>query len=88
MHRNHERSQRNTFSHQLPVHHRLDSLTTGQHFGYSLASSISWATTQAAVTAVHPRDYGRATRIASHMWSIGFLLNDLGRVFFTGPVRD
>jgi NADH:ubiquinone oxidoreductase subunit D/NADH:ubiquinone oxidoreductase subunit C len=86
MHRNHEKiGERNTFLMNFPFTDRLDYLTSmGNNFGYALAVEQLMGD---GVTVPERAEYIRVimaelTRIASHMWSIGFLLNDLG-AFFT-----
>jgi len=86
MHRNHEKiGERNTYLMNMPFTDRLDYLTSmGNNFGYALAVE-QLIGDDARVP--ERADYIRVimaelTRIASHMWSIGFLLNDLG-AFFT-----
>ena len=86
MHRNHEKiGERNTFLMNMPFTDRLDYLTSmANNFAYALAVELLMGD-DARVP--ERADYIRVimaelTRIASHMWSIGFLLNDLG-AFFT-----
>jgi len=86
MHRNHEKiGERNTFLMNFPFTDRLDYLTSmGNNFGYALAIEQLMGDD---ATPPERAEYIRVimaelTRIASHMWSIGFLLNDLG-AFFT-----
>lgn len=84
MHRNHEKiGERNTFLQNMPFTDRLDYLSSmSNNFGYALAVE--------KLMGIQPperADYLRVmmaelTRIASHLISIGFLLNDLG-AFFT-----
>jgi NADH-quinone oxidoreductase subunit C/D len=84
LHRCHEKiGERNTFHGNIPYTDRLDYLTSlSNNFGYVLAVE--------KLMGIRPperADYLRVilaelTRIVSHLWSIGFLLNDLG-AFFT-----
>jgi NADH-quinone oxidoreductase subunit C/D len=86
MHRNHEKiGERNTFLMNFPFTDRLDYLTSmGNNFGYALAvEQLMGPEAQPPERAEYIRVImAELTRIASHMWSIGFLLNDLG-AFFT-----
>lgn len=84
LHRNHEKiGERNTFIMNMPYTDRLDYISSmGNNFGYALAVE--------KLMGVQPperAEYIRVmmaelTRIVSHLWAIGFLLNDLG-AFFT-----
>jgi NADH-quinone oxidoreductase subunit C/D len=84
LHRCHEKiGERNTYLANIPYTDRLDYLTSlSNNFGYVLAVE--------KLLGIRPSeraDYLRVilaelTRIVSHLWSIGFLLNDLG-AFFT-----
>jgi NADH-quinone oxidoreductase subunit C/D len=86
MHRNHEKiGERNTFLMNFPFTDRLDYLTSmGNNFGYALAvEQLMGDEAKPPERAEYIRVImAELTRIASHMWSIGFLLNDLG-AFFT-----
>nr|WP_246196620.1 NADH-quinone oxidoreductase subunit D [Aquisphaera giovannonii] len=86
MHRNHEKiGERNTFLMNFPFTDRLDYLTSmGNNFGYALAiEQLMGDDARPPERAEYIRVImAELTRIASHMWSIGFLLNDLG-AFFT-----
>jgi NADH-quinone oxidoreductase subunit C/D len=86
MHRNHEKiGERNTFLMNFPFTDRLDYLTSmGNNFGYALAvEQLMGQDAKPPERAEYIRVImAELTRIASHMWSIGFLLNDLG-AFFT-----
>ena len=86
MHRNHEKiGERNTFLMNFPFTDRLDYLTSmGNNFGYALAvEQLMGDDSKPPERAEYIRVIMvELTRIASHMWSIGFLLNDLG-AFFT-----
>jgi NADH-quinone oxidoreductase subunit D/NADH-quinone oxidoreductase subunit C/D len=89
LHRNHEKiGERNTWLHNMPFTDRLDYLSSmGNNFGYALAVEQLLArgaryqppTYRAEVIRVLMAEL---TRIVNHLWSIGFLLNDLG-AFFT-----
>jgi NADH:ubiquinone oxidoreductase subunit D len=86
LHRNHEKiGERNTFLMNMPFTDRLDYLTSmGNNFGYALAvEQLMGDEAKPPERAEYIRVImAELTRIASHMWSIGFLLNDLG-AFFT-----
>ena len=85
MHRNHEKiGERNTFLMNFPFTDRLDYLTRmGNNFGYALAVEQLMDDSRPPERAEYIRVImAELTRIASHMWSVGFLLNDLG-AFFT-----
>jgi NADH-quinone oxidoreductase B subunit len=86
MHRNHEKiGERNTFLMNFPFTDRLDYLTSmANNFGYALAvEQLMGEEAKPPERAEYIRVImAELTRIASHMWSIGFLLNDLG-AFFT-----
>jgi len=86
MHRNHEKiGERNTFLMNFPFTDRLDYLTSmGNNFGYALAvEQLMGDDAKPPERAEYIRVImAELTRIVSHMWSIGFLLNDLG-AFFT-----
>ena len=86
MHRNHEKiGERNTYLMNFPYTDRLDYLTSmGNNFGYALAvEQLMGDDAKVPERAEYIRVImAEFTRIASHMWSIGFLLNDLG-AFFT-----
>ncbi|WP_435022428.1 NADH-quinone oxidoreductase subunit D [Tundrisphaera sp. TA3] len=86
MHRNHEKiGERNTFLMNMPFTDRLDYLTSmGNNFGYALAvEQLMGDEAKPPERAEYIRVImAELTRIASHMWSTGFLLNDLG-AFFT-----
>jgi NADH-quinone oxidoreductase subunit C/D len=89
MHRNHEQiGERNTWLQNMPFTDRLDYLASmGNNHGYtmtveklmSLGARYLPPTYRAEVLRVLMVELNR---IASHLWSIGFLLNDLG-AFFT-----
>ena len=86
MHRCHEKiGERNTFLMNFPFTDRLDYLTSmANNFGYALAvEQLMGDDAKPPERAEYIRVImAELTRIASHMWSIGFLLNDLG-AFFT-----
>ena len=86
MHRNHEKiGERNTYLMNFPFTDRLDYLTSmGNNFGYALAvEQLMGDDAKVPERAEYIRVImAELTRIASHMWSIGFFLNDLG-AFFT-----
>jgi NADH-quinone oxidoreductase subunit C/D len=84
LHRCHEKiGERNTFAGNIPYTDRLDYLASlSNNFGYVMAVEKL-----AGITPPERAEYLRVilaelTRIVSHLWSIGFLLNDLG-AFFT-----
>jgi NADH-quinone oxidoreductase subunit C/D len=84
LHRNHEKiGERNTYIMNMPFTDRLDYVTSmSNNFGYALAVEKLMG-----IKPPERADYIRVmmaelTRVVSHMWSIGFLLNDLG-AFFT-----
>ncbi len=86
MHRNHEKiGERNTFLMNMPFTDRLDYLTSlANNFGYALAvEQLMGDDSKPPERAEFIRVImAELTRVASHLWSIGFLLNDLG-AFFT-----
>ncbi len=86
MHRNHEKiGERNTFLMNFPFTDRLDYLTSmGNNFGYALAvEQLMGDDAKVPERAEYIRVImAELTRVASHMWAVGFLLNDLG-AFFT-----
>ncbi len=86
MHRNHEKiGERNTFLMNMPFTDRLDYLTSmANNFGYALAvEQLMGDDAKVPERAEYIRIImAELTRVASHLWSIGFLLNDLG-AFFT-----
>ncbi len=84
LHRNHEKiGERNTYIMNMPFTDRLDYVTSmSNNFGYALAVEKLMG-----IAPPERADYIRVlmaelTRVVSHMWAIGFLLNDLG-AFFT-----
>jgi len=89
LHRNHEQiGERNTWVQNMPFTDRLDYLSAmGNNHGYALA--VEQLLSKGA--RYEPPSYRaevirvlmvELNRISSHLWSIGFLLNDLG-AFFT-----
>jgi NADH-quinone oxidoreductase subunit D/NADH-quinone oxidoreductase subunit C/D len=86
LHRNHEKiGERNTWFGNMPFTDRLDYISSmGNNTGYALAverllGSQVTVPYRAEVIRVLMQEL---TRITNHLWSIGFLLNDLG-AFFT-----
>ena len=84
LHRNHEQiGERNTFLQNMPFTDRLDYLS-------SMSNNLGYALSVEKLMGIKPperAEYLRIimvelTRIANHLWAIGFLLNDLG-AFFT-----
>lgn len=85
LHRNHEKiGERNTFLGNIPYTDRLDYLSPmANNFGYALAVEKLMGS---RVSVPERAEYIRVimaelTRIANHIWAIGFLLNDLGAYF-------
>jgi NADH-quinone oxidoreductase subunit C/D len=83
LHRNHEKiGERNTFIMNMPYTDRLDYISSmSNNFGYALAVEKLMG-----VEVPERAEYIRVmmaelTRVVSHLWSIGFLLNDLGAYF-------
>ncbi len=80
LHRNHEKiGERNTFIMNMPYTDRLDylssmsnnlgyAITIEKLFGIQVAERAEWIRILMA----------ELTRIANHLWAVGFLLNDLG----------
>ncbi len=84
LHRNHEKiGERNTWLHNIPFTDRLDYIVAmSNEVGYCLAVEKAMG-----IKPTERVEYLRVimqelTRIQSHFWGIGFLLNDLG-AFFT-----
>jgi NADH-quinone oxidoreductase subunit D/NADH-quinone oxidoreductase subunit C/D len=84
LHRNHEQiGERNTFLQNIPFTDRLDYIS-------SMANNQGYVLAVEKLMNIRPperAEYIRVimvelTRIANHLWAIGFLLNDLG-AFFT-----
>lgn len=80
LHRNHEKiGERNTFLQNIPYTDRLDYLSSmGNNQGYVMAIEELMG-----VTPPERAEWIRIlmvelTRICNHLWSIGFLINDLG----------
>ncbi|MBX7215024.1 MAG: NADH-quinone oxidoreductase subunit D, partial [Thermoflexales bacterium] len=84
LHRNHEKiGERNTWLHNTPYTDRLDYIT-GMVNEWGYVNSVE---KMMGIKPTERAEYLRIlmselTRVASHFWSIGFLLNDLG-AFFT-----
>jgi NADH-quinone oxidoreductase subunit C/D len=89
LHRNHEKiGERNTYLHNMPFTDRLDYLSSmGNNLGYAIAVEqlmalgARWKPVNYRVEVIRVL-MAELTRIVNHLWSIGFLLNDLG-AFFT-----
>jgi NADH-quinone oxidoreductase subunit C/D len=84
LHRCHEKiGERNTFNGNIPFTDRLDSLAPlSNNFGYVLAVEHLMNLRPPERAEYLRVILAELTRVASHLWSIGFLLNDLG-AFFT-----
>ncbi|HRF95735.1 MAG TPA: NADPH-quinone oxidoreductase, partial [Aggregatilineales bacterium] len=89
LHRNHEKiGERNTYLHNMPFTDRLDYLSSmGNNLGYALTIEQLMAKGSRYTPVPYRAEVIRVlmaelTRIVNHLWSIGFLLNDLG-AFFT-----
>lgn len=84
MHRNHEKiGERNTWIMNFPFTDRLDYITQmGNNFAYALAVEKLLQPDVPERAQYIRIIMAELNRIQSHMWSIGFLLNDLG-AFFT-----
>jgi NADH-quinone oxidoreductase subunit C/D len=89
LHRNHEKiGERNSFLHNIPFTDRLDYLSSmGNNLGYVLAVEQLLAQGARYTPPTYRAEVIRVlmaelTRIVNHLWSLGFLLNDLG-AFFT-----
>lgn len=89
LHRNHEKiGERNLFVQNMPFTDRLDYISSmGNNLGYALAVEQLMS----LGARYEPPNYRvevirvlmtELTRIVNHLWSLGFLLNDLG-AFFT-----
>ena len=83
LHRNHEKiGERNTYIMNIPYTDRLDYLS-------SMSNNLGYVLAVEKLMGIKPperAEYIRVimaelTRICSHLWSIGFLLNDLGAYF-------
>lgn len=84
LHRNHEQiGERNTWLHNIPYTDRLDYLC-------GMPNELGYVTGVERLMKLKPTEraeylrviMAELTRVASHFWSIGFLLNDLG-AFYT-----
>ncbi len=80
LHRNHEKiGERNTWLMNMPFTDRLDYINSmSNNFGYALAYEKL-----AGIQVPERAEYIRVimaefTRVVNHVWSIGFILNDLG----------
>ncbi len=89
LHRNHEKiGERNSFLHNMPFTDRLDYISAmGNNFGYARAVEQLLALGSRYTAPTYRTECIRVlmaelTRIVNHLWSVGFLLNDLG-AFFT-----
>lgn len=89
LHRNHEKiGERNSFLHNIPFTDRLDYISSmGNNLGYVLAVEQLLARGARYQPPTYRAEVIRVlmvelTRIVNHLWSLGFLLNDLG-AFFT-----
>lgn len=84
LHRNHEKiGERNTFIMNMPYTDRLDYICSmGNNFGYALAVERLMGIKPPERTEYIRVIMAELTRVLSHLWAIGFLLNDLG-AFFT-----
>ncbi len=84
LHRNHEKiGERNTWLHNIPYTDRLDYIC-------GIANELGYVITVEKMMGIKPTEraeylrviMAELTRIQSHFWAIGFLLNDLG-AFYT-----
>ena len=84
MHRNHEKiGERNTYIQNIPFTDRLDYITSmSNNFGYVLTVEKLMGIKPPERAMYIRTMMAELTRIASHIVSVGFLLNDLG-AFFT-----
>jgi NADH-quinone oxidoreductase subunit C/D len=89
LHRNHEKiGERNTYPMNIPFTDRLDYVSSmANNHGYVMAIENLLATGARYKATTYRAEVIRVlmvelTRICNHIWSIGFLLNDLG-AFFT-----
>jgi len=84
LHRNHEKiGERNTWLHNIPYTDRLDYITgIYNEWGYVLGVERMMGLKTTDRVEYLRVITGELTRLASHFWAIGFLLNDLG-AFFT-----
>lgn len=83
LHRNHEKiGERNTFLMNMPYTDRLDYICSmSNNFGYALAVERLMGSEVPERAQYIRVMMAELTRIVSHLWSIGFLLNDLGAYF-------
>ncbi len=85
LHRNHEKiGERNTYLHNMPFTDRLDYLSPmANNFGYAVTvEKLLGDKVEVPERAEYLRVImAELTRIANHIWAIGFLLNDLGAYF-------
>jgi NADH-quinone oxidoreductase subunit D/NADH-quinone oxidoreductase subunit C/D len=84
LHRNHEKiGERNTYIMNMPYTDRLDYISSlSNNLGYALAVEKLMGIKPPERTEYIRVMMAELTRIVSHLWAIGFLLNDLG-AFFT-----
>ena len=89
LHRNHEKiGERNTWLMNMPFTDRLDYINSmSNNLGYALAVEKL-----AGIEVPERAQYIRVimaemTRALNHMWSIGFILNDLGALADACPLR-
>lgn len=89
LHRNHEKiGERNSFLHNMPFTDRLDYISSmSNNLGYALAVEHLLSLGSRYTPPSYRAECIRVlmvelTRIVNHLWSLGFLLNDLG-AFFT-----
>ncbi|MFQ6015163.1 MAG: NADH-quinone oxidoreductase subunit D [Anaerolineae bacterium] len=84
LHRNHEKiGERNSYLMNMPYTDRLDYICSmSNNLGYALAVEKLMGLEVPARADYIRVIMAELTRIVSHLWSIGFLLNDLG-AFFT-----
>ncbi len=84
LHRNHEKiGERNTWLHNIPYTDRLDYICgLANEWGYVLGVERMMGITPTPRVEYLRILMAELTRIESHFWSIGFLLNDVG-AFFT-----
>lgn len=83
LHRNHEKiGERNTYLQNMPYTDRLDYLASmSNNFGYTLAVEKLMGIKPPERTEYIRVMMAELTRIASHVMTTGFLLNDLGAYF-------
>lgn len=80
LHRNHEQiGERNTYIMNMPYTDRLDYISSmSNNFGYALTVEKLMGIKPPERTEYIRVIMAELTRIVNHLWSIGFLLNDLG----------